>query len=123
MKRRRHVVRVAMLLWLDRSLGAQASAQDTAPADARRLRRLRRAPGVRRAEPVVVTAERFEQPARADRRVGDRGPRRRRCASRSTERWSKCSGRSPAFRCRPSGSPGKLSTIRIRGANPPRCRC
>ena len=97
---------VGMLLWLGTG---PAAAQDRGAAPA--------APEVRRAEPVVVTATRSEEPLEE---IGASVT----VIPEETSRVQEQRAVEDALRAVPglqlerSGSPGKLSTVRIRGADP-----
>ena len=118
MKRRGKWCVLAMLLWLGSGwAGAQETAQTT-PASRRRPRRPRRpAAEVRRADPVVVTATRSEQPLEQTGASVTVVPEEamRVQEYRAVEEVLRTV---PGVQVQTSGSPGKLSTIRIRGANP-----
>ena len=104
---------LAMLLWLGSgSAGAQETAQPTpgaAPATP--------AGEIRRADPVVVTAERCEQRLEQTGASVTVVPEE---AMRVQEYRAvdEVLRTVPGVQVQTSGSPGKLSTIRIRGANP-----
>ena len=110
MKRRGTWQVLAMLLWLGPGwAGAQEMAQTTlAPAPAAE---------VRRTDPLVVTATRSEQPIEQTGASVSVVPEEamRVQEYRAVEEVLRTI---PGVQVQTSGSPGKLSTIRIRGANP-----
>ena len=90
--------------------GGRAAAQPTPPVPAP-------APEVRRADPVVVTSTRSEEPAQqtgASVTVRDEDEMR----VQEYREVDEVLRTIPGVQVETSGSPGKLTTIRIRGANP-----